>query len=772
MVYSTDGIRLIVKIKTYRQLTTPDMSELHSALAAVFGYSGFRPHQEAVIRAVLDGRDSFTIMPTGGGKSLCYQLPARLKPGLCVVVSPLISLMKDQVDAATANGLKAAAYNSASSAAEKALTLREIHDGELELLYVSPERMRLPEFMDFLKRQKLAFFAIDEAHCISEWGHDFRPDYLALSELAGEFPGVPISAFTATATPRVIDDIIQRLNLREPLVTKASFNRPNLYYQVRPKIDLEPQLLEFLKEHAGESGIIYRTTRKNVEETARFLRARGIDALPYHAGLADAERSRAQEAFRRDECRVIVATVAFGMGIDKPNVRFVAHGDLPKNLEGYYQETGRAGRDGDPARCLLLYGRGDMAQLMRFAEQVEDPAAREAARAQLYSMLDFTQKDGCRRKALLAYFGEDFDSSTQDADACCDVCSGEVEREDATVAAQKLLSAVVRTGCRFEARHSINIVIGKETGRIKELGHNALPTFGVGSDREASYWQRVMDTLLAQGFATQSEESRFPVPVITERGWSLLRGQCSCSIVKTAQKAQSGRKKRGLAAELTDSRAELFNMLKAERTRLARQAELPAYVIFHDRNLRDMALLLPESPAALLAVSGVGKHKVKAYGRTFLLVIERWLAENPDERPVTPPADTLADPLADYEEAHSGFGRKKSPATGNSGKTPSYMETEALFDRGMSLEEAAAERNLKPGTILTHLQQILAGGKSYPSSQFMSGERLEYIRGLFEACGTWALGPVVEKAEQDGGELGYDEARLARLLMRVSEDQS
>ena len=733
------------------------MPELADALRSYFGYHAFRPHQEEVVRAVLSGRDSFTVMPTGGGKSLCYQLPAVLLPGVCVVVSPLISLMKDQVDAARAAGIQAAAFNSASSAEEKNAVRYGLHAGSLDLLYVSPERLRVPEFLEYLKRQRIAFFAVDEAHCISSWGHDFRPDYLALSDLGSEFPGVPVAAFTATATHRVEEDIIERLRLRDPLLTRASFNRANLFYQVAPKQDLEQQLLEFLQERQDEPGIIYRTTRKNVEATTAFLKKQGIAAQAYHAGLPDAERSAVQDAFRQDECGLIVATIAFGMGIDKSNVRFVIHADLPKNLEGYYQETGRAGRDGEAARCLLFYGRSDIAQLMRFAEGIDDPDARETAKQQLFRMLDFTQKEGCRRKALLAYFGEELPG-----DNCggCDICTGEAEREDASVAAQKLLSAMVRTGGRFGARHVINIVMGKESKRIRDFSHQELPTFGVGRDRDAAYWHRVMDAALAQGLACVSD-SLFPTPTVTARGWEVLRGQRPCSIVRLAEEAKKAERER------REPSSPLYGLLREERMRLARDLALPPYVIFSDRSLREMVERLPLTPDEFLRISGVGRHRLDVYGKPFLEQIASWLEEHPEDLARRKESEAATD--------LSESPKEKRPARADRGE--SARETGRLLDQGLSLEEVAQARGLVMGTILHHLEQLSAQGKHYPIERFMDPARLEWFRALYAASGGWLLGPVVELANNgadgvpasDSGPVSYDEARLARLLLQVRD---
>ena len=560
-------------------------AELHGALARVFGYTAFRPHQIEIVKGVLGGHDSLSIMPTGGGKSLCFQLPSHLMDGVCVVISPLISLMKDQVDAACANGLRAAALNSSLSPGEHRAVWEALASGELDLLYISPERLSAPGFWEALALWPVSFFAVDEALCISHWGHDFRPDYLALSGLVERFPQCPVAAFTATATPEVERDILSRLGLREPRLIRASFDRPNLFYHVLPKEEPHAQLLSFLGGHEGESGIVYRSTRRKVEETAAFLQKKGVKAEAYHAGLPDAERMRVQEAFRRDECPVVVATVAFGMGIDKPDVRFVAHLDLPKNVEGYYQETGRAGRDGDPAHCLLLYSAADMAQLLYFARQTEDEEQRSSAEKHAYAMLEYAERNQCRRKALLSYFGEDFEEPNCGG---CDVCTGEIQEEDYTIEAQKALSAMVRSGCRFGRVLIMDILMGADNRRIRETGFQHLPTYGVGKDRTRRFWKYLIDALTRQGLAA-IEGEEYPYLRVTETGWETLRGAPFRALRIVETRARRNRAERDGASQDMDVDDTLFQFLHAECRRLAESVQVPASVVFHDRALREMA---------------------------------------------------------------------------------------------------------------------------------------------------------------------------------------
>jgi len=606
-------------------------SDFAEALSNVFGFHGFRDNQEDIVRAIMSGRDVFAVMPTGGGKSLCYQLPAHLLEGACVVISPLISLMKDQVDAAKVNGLAAEFLNSSLDSSQRTRVSRAMSAGELDLLYVAPERFAAPGFLEVLRTIPISLFAIDEAHCISEWGHDFRPDYLSLSKIIDQFGDTPVAAFTATATSRVQDDIIDRLGLRDPHVTRASFNRPNLTYQVSPKGDVDDQILDFLAERKDEAGIVYRTTRKAVEATAACLVRNGINARPYHAGLEDEVRQANQEAFNRDDVLVIVATVAFGMGIDKSNVRFVIHADLPKNMEGYYQETGRAGRDGEPAHCVLYYSRGDIPKIRFFINQIEDAAQRASASGKLNDMVNFAAVNVCRRRQLLGYFGQLLD----EADCTgCDVCSGTVDRVDATKEARIVMSAIMRTGQRFGAVHIADVVCGANTQRIRELKHDKIKTYGAGSDRDKSYWRRIIDDLTAQGCVVRTD-GEYPVLHMTAAGREVLFGRQSFQVLRRheapeAPKPSPTRRKQTKRAKqikrkITDFDKALFEKLRGVRRVLAQERNLAPFIIFSDRTLREMAHFTPTTPTEMRKITGVGDQKLLQYGGDFIAAIEEHL---------------------------------------------------------------------------------------------------------------------------------------------------
>jgi ATP-dependent DNA helicase RecQ len=598
-------------------------SSMFDTLKTVFGFQAFRPNQESIIRNILDGRDVFAVMPTGGGKSLCYQLPATLMHGTAVVISPLISLMKDQVDAAVENGISAAFMNSSMNAEEVSGVYRLLQYNKLKLLYIAPERFAMRHFLERLKTSSVSFFAIDEAHCISEWGHDFRPDYMGLSLIPEMFPDAPVAAFTATATQKVQEDIINKIGLRRPHIVRASFNRPNLFYEVKAKSKVEVQILEFLKEHQGESGIIYRTTRDSVTAMADFLRSKGTAALPYHAGLSAEEREKNQEAFNRDEVQVIVATIAFGMGIDKSNVRFVIHADLAKNIEGYYQETGRAGRDGGEARCLLFFGRGDIPKIRYFINSITDDGERFIAIEKLNKMVGYASHNVCRRKQLLGFFGEDY---PHDNCAGCDICSGSVEEIDVTVEAQIVMSAMSRTGQRFGTGHIIDIVTGADTKRIRQLRHNDIKTYGAGKGRDKTYWRSVVDELIAQEAVLQ-EGDPYPVLKITKKGSDILFGREKITAIRKEEvKAKVLKEKRGDPGGYDEA---LFARLRIVRKRLADRQQVPPYIIFSDKTLQEMCRSYPSTASGMRRIGGVGDTKLERYGEDLISEIRRYLDENP-----------------------------------------------------------------------------------------------------------------------------------------------
>jgi ATP-dependent DNA helicase RecQ len=592
-------------------------------LRGVFGFEAFRGRQQAVIEHVLAGGDAVVLMPTGGGKSLCYQIPALLRPGLGVVVSPLIALMQDQVDALRQAGVRAAALNSRQTPGEAAAVEREVRAGAFDLLYVSPERLLTARCLDLLGDCRLALFAIDEAHCISHWGHDFRPEYQQLSILRERFRGVPLVALTATADAPTRRDIVAQLGLGEAPVFAAGYDRPNLFYRVVEKRSPLEQLRRFLAaEHPEDAGIVYCFTRRAVEETAAWLAAHGCDALPYHAGLDAAVRERNQRRFLREEGVVVVATIAFGMGIDKPNVRFVAHLDAPKSLEAYYQETGRAGRDGLPADAWMTYGIGDIMNLLRLLDSGETPdRQRRVERQKIEALIGYCETIACRRQVLLGYFGE------PDHLPCgnCDNCRAPVESWDGTVAAQKALSAVYRTGQRFGAHHLVDILLGNPTERVQQLRHDRLKTFGVGAELDRRQWLSVFRQLVAQ---------RLVVPDIAGHGGfaltppaaEVLRGTRPVHFRREAPgKARRGaaapRPAATAAADLDPAARELWDRLRAWRLDEAHRQEMPPYVIFHDATLIEVARRRPNSLAALADIPGIGRSKLDRYGEALLGVV-------------------------------------------------------------------------------------------------------------------------------------------------------
>jgi len=591
--------------------------ELHQALKRYFGFSVFRPHQEEVVKSLLSGSDAFVSMPTGGGKSLCYQLTGLLLEGLTVVVSPLIALMQDQVSAARELGLAAAFLNSSQKEQEVRSVYRRLHQGEIKLLYISPERFSSEKFRERLREFSPELFVVDEAHCISEWGHDFRPDYLALSKIRKEYPGTRIAAFTATATLTVQEDILKKLGMKKPFLVRASFDRPELFYRVEPKEDVLAQILAFIRDRPGKAGIVYRAKRADVTATGDFLCRNGIKALPYHAGMRNEDRRENQERFVRDETDVIVATIAFGMGIDKSNVRFVVHGDLPKSLEAYYQETGRDGRDRLLSHCLLLYSPGDIGTQQYFLDQIEDAAAAAQGKKNLNTMIRYARASECRRKILLGHFDETHGGNC----GSCDICTDASDTVDLTVDAQKLLSAVARTGGRFGAGHIIDLVRGGKTEKIRQYEHDRLPTYGVGRDIPKKHWQKLIDDLLNHGALLQSG-GRYPTLGLSESGRDILFGRSPFHVLR--------RREQAVLIKHGDPGArdeELFELLRSRRLELSREKGIAPYMVFSDASLEEMARSLPRDRQSFLKISGVGRKKLKQYGRVFLEVIDHYARE-------------------------------------------------------------------------------------------------------------------------------------------------
>ena len=606
----------------------PDTAAPDSVLKQVFGFTDFRPHQKSIIEASLSGQDVFAALPTGGGKSLCYQLPALIRPGLTLVVSPLIALMKDQVEAARASGVEAGYLNSAMTPEERSEVYKSLNMRKMKLLYIAPERLAAEGSCENLAAWGCSAVAVDEAHCISEWGHEFRPEYRQISRIKQVLPGIPIMALTATATRRVQDDIISQLGLANPYIIRAGFNRPEIFYRVEPKRDTLKRIADFTAARKGRSGIIYRSTRKEVEKTAGYLRGKGIEARPYHAGLPDEIRSKNQEDFKTDKIQVIVATLAFGMGIDKPDIRFVIHGDLPRSLEAYYQETGRSGRDGDDAEVLLLWNAGDMAKTLYHINKLENRVERERAGESLRKMRLYAATFACRRKVLLAHFDEAHNGNC----GGCDVCAGEVESVDATEDARKFLSAAIRTEQRYGAHYLVDILRGTLTDKIRERGHETIKTFGVGMDKSRKYWLGIADDLESGAFIYRNEE-RFKALGITGEGMELLYGRREFRTVRRVDgknesihtdtlKYISGRNRKGIEEKkLEGEDLLLFESLKALRYKKAGEIGKPPYVIFPDKTLRALAVIRPHTGEEMLECPGVGEKKLETWGELFMEAI-------------------------------------------------------------------------------------------------------------------------------------------------------
>ncbi|MEW6659981.1 MAG: DNA helicase RecQ [Thermodesulfobacteriota bacterium] len=702
-----------------------------------FGFDQFRPLQEEIIRGAMAGRDSLVLMPTGGGKSLCFQLPALLLPGLTLVISPLISLMKDQVDALRANGVAAAFINSTLTRGEIVKIQTDAHQGKIKILYAAPERLILPEFQLFLQKIKVSLLAIDESHCISEWGHDFRPDYLHLKMLRDLFPGVPVMALTATATKRVREDIIHQLALEKAKLFISGFNRPNLFYTVLPKRGSYGQLLEILKEHPQEAAIIYCFSRKDTENLAADLRGEGLKALPYHAGLESEERRTNQERFIRDEVQIIVATIAFGMGIDKPDVRLVIHYHLPKSLEGYYQETGRAGRDGLPSRCILFYSAADAMKQQYFIKQIEDETERKNAYRKLDQMVAYAELTTCRRQHLLAYFGEDYPREKCDG---CDICLSPPAEFEATIISQKIMSAIIRTGERFGMHHIIDVLLGSKNKNILERDHHRLSVYGIVDDFSKEDLRRIINQLVSRNLIDRRGEE-YPVLALSPQGQDFLRRRQKICLPRHISLAKLSPARDAVDREYD---RELFEKLRVLRKQIADAQGVPPFVVFGDLALRQMAAYLPQSEGNFARISGVGEQKLKQYGQIFTEVIQTHAQEkNLPEKNIP------------------GTRSPMSRRVKREGST--YQETKKLVQQKMSIEEMAATRGLAATTIAAHIEKLAAAGEEIDLAYLRPRpERFAKIKAAFEQSGGLALSPVKEMLGED---FSFEEIRIARLFI-------
>ncbi|MFL6374643.1 MAG: DNA helicase RecQ [Pyrinomonadaceae bacterium] len=713
------------------------VSKAREVLKHRFGYDSFRDKQEEIIGSVLSGKDCMVLMPTGGGKSLCYQIPALLLDGLTIVISPLIALMKDQVDALRANGVDAAFLNSTQTTSEQVKVFKAARSGELKLLYIAPERLLQSgdQFLDFLHSIKVSLFAIDEAHCISSWGHDFRPEYLKLARLKQEFPNIPVIALTATADKLVRKDILERLDIQDAERFVSSFNRPNIFYTVEPKRKSFDRLLNYLRDKRDQSGIIYCLSRASVDNLAADLREEGYDALAYHAGLSKEDREKNQRLFINDEVKIVVATIAFGMGIDKSNVRFVIHMDLPKNIESYYQETGRAGRDGLESEALLFFTWADVTKLKSFAEVEGNAQQSQIMLKKLDQMGEFGDLRTCRRKFLLNYFSE----GSEENCGKCDNCTTAIETFDATIVAQKALSAVYRTGQRFGISYLIDLLRGSQAVRDE---HKNIKTYGVGSDISKNDWFDHFKDLIARGYLVQSV-GNYPTLQLTEKSADVLAGRVKVELTKARVREQRAGK---LAPADTTYEQPLFEELRRLRAVIAQAENLPPYIVFSDATLIEMATWLPLTDDDMRRIMGVGDVKMQKYGRDFLAEIRKYCSRlNLESR-----SGLKASSRARKRRTRKPEGRS------------TFEISLDLFREGKSIQEIARIRDLGVSTIEGHLALFIPAGK-IALEELVSTEKVPTIREAVFKHGTAALGPIKTDL---GEQFTYGEIRAVIASMQ------
>jgi len=711
--------------------------KIRQILKTVFGYNEFRDLQEPLIRNLLNKNDSLGIMPTGSGKSLCYQIPALIFEGLTIVVSPLISLMKDQVDQLIEYGIKATCLNSSLPKSKYEATISEISRKDYKLLYVAPETLLTDRLLWLLQGIPVSLITVDEAHCISEWGHDFRPEYRQLTLLREKFPSAVILALTATATTRVRHDIAQILKIKAENIFVSSFNRPNLFLEVDIKADIRRQMVSFIKKFPEQSGIIYCGTRKQVDEYTHFLGQHNFSVLPYHAGLSDAERWQNQETFSRDDVQIMVATIAFGMGINKPNIRYILHTDLPKNIETYYQQIGRAGRDGEPSQCLLLFNYGDIAKIKYFFRDKDEPSQRHETEL-LQQIIRYCEADVCRRQILLNYFGEEY--KKQNCHNCDNCLTGDQEKEDLTIPAQKFLSCIWRTRQIFGASYIINILRGSSEKRILENNHDKLSTYNIGKELSKTQWMELYSKLASAKVIRR--DPQHGSLILTDKAWDILNGKDK--YLGRLRKEEKPLLPEKIAIEYDEK---LFQLLRQKRKLLADDKNVPPYVILPDKSLQELAFYLPHSQESLLSIHGFGETKCKVYAHHFLPII------------------------SEYAKLHN---KKEIKKSARQKTTHRYIEIGELFNSGNSIPEIAQKSSVTEDTVLKHLQTYVQFGNDLnrlPDSDdnFPSESVLNEILPRFKRLGSDFLKPVYESYQ---GTIPYETLRKARLIFLINELRS
>jgi len=730
-------------------------------LKTYFGYDEFRPLQEEIISNVMQGKDSFVLMPTGGGKSLCYQLPALKFEGLTLVISPLIALMKDQVDALKTNGIAAEYINSSLRPAEIQEIQERVKQGKVKILYVAPERLALGNFQNFLKTANIKLIAVDEAHCISEWGHDFRPDYRNLKLFKNQFPDVPIIALTATATPKVREDIIKQLslNISKPFV--SSFDRENLTMIVTRKKRAFDKLLKLIQKHKNEPVIIYCFSRKDTENVALDLQAEGFNALPYHAGLNAETRKKNQELFIKDEVNIIVATIAFGMGIDKPDIRLIVHYTFPKTIEGYYQEIGRAGRDGLPSECVLFYSYGDARKHEFFIDQMEDVIEQQKCREKLNQVIQYCETIICRRKYVLKYFGEEYIFSDDNKNGCesCDICLNPNSLFDATEITQKILSGVIRTGNRFGRNYVADVLLGKNSPQIIDNQHNNLSVFGIVHDFKKDEINYLMKASISLGFL-KVELGRYPTVSVAQKGIQFLKQKESLELPKMREDKEDQEESgswRKIEYDL-----DLFEKLRILRKQIADENSVPPFMIFSDVSLQKMAHYFPIDQNNFSKIQGVGTKKLERFSKKFLNVINNYIQEN-NLQPLEIPNRRDGD-LSHLSHGKDAINQDAINQDAINRVSTRYKQTKEMLLRKLPIAEIAEKQGLKYGTIVVHIEKLISSEEEINIDYLKpSQERLEEIKKAFEECGDERLKPVFEFLDE---EYSYDEIRLGKMFWK------